>query len=113
MTTRPHAYFLPAPRLPFVPPTPPAGKRLVSLAVNESAYGASPKAVAAAEARIQAPNRYPDPASGELRAAIGAAFGLDPERIVCGNGSEELLDVVGRMFARPGDQIMMSESGFF
>lgn len=113
MTERPHAYFLPAPRLPFVLPTPPAGKRLISLAINESAYGASPKAVAAAQARVEAPNRYPDPASNELRAAISAASGLESSRIVCGNGSEELLDVIGRMFSRPGDQIMMSQSGFF
>ena len=113
MTTRPTAYFLPPPRLPFVLPKPPAGKPLISLAVNETAYGASPKAVAAAEARVHSPNRYPDPASNELRAALGEAFGLDAERIVCGNGSEELLDVIGRMFARPGDQIVMSQSGFF
>lgn len=113
MPSRPTAYFLPEARLPFVQPKPPAGKPLISLAVNESAFGCSPKALAAARARLERPNRYPDPASTTLRAAIGRAFGLDPERIVCGNGSEELLDVIGRMFARPGDQIVMSQTGFF
>lgn len=113
MIARPQAYFNPARTLPFVLPQPPAGKRLISLAINESPYGASPRALAAARARIEAPNRYPDPSSAALRAAIGAAEGLDPERIVCGNGSEELLDVVGRMFVRPGDAIVMSQSGFF
>jgi len=48
-----------------------------------------------------------------LRAAIAEVHGLDVARIICGNGSEELLDAVGRMFARPGDQIVMSQSGFF
>jgi histidinol-phosphate aminotransferase len=113
MTTLPHAYFNPPRRLPFVLPTAPEGKKLISLAVNESPYGCSRKASAAAQARFGDLNRYPDPASAELRRAIGRQFSLDPERIVCGNGSEELLDVIGRMFVRSGDQIIMSQSGFF
>jgi histidinol-phosphate aminotransferase len=113
MTALPHAYFNPPRRLPFVLPTPPEGKKLISLAINESPYGCSRKAWAAAQARFGDPNRYPDPASAELRRAIGRQFSLDPQRIVCGNGSEELLDVTGRMFVRSGDQIIMSQSGFF
>ena len=113
MTTLPHAYFNPPRRLPFVLPTPPEGKKLISLAINESPYGCSRKAWVAAQARFGDLNRYPDPASAELRRAIGRQFSLDPERIVCGNGSEELLDVMGRMFVRSGDQIIMSQSGFF
>ena len=110
---KPTPYFNPPKRLPFQPPTPPHGKPLISLAINESAYGCSPAALAAASARLQSPHRYPDPSSSALRAAIGEQFGLDPERLVCGNGSEELIDVVGRMFARAGDEIIMSQSGFF
>lgn len=113
MTTLPHAYFNPPRRLPFVLPTPPEGKKLISLAINESPYGCSRKAWTAAEARFGDPNRYPDPSSADLRRAIARQFALDPERIVCGNGSEELLDVVARMFVRAGDQIIMSQSGFF
>jgi histidinol-phosphate aminotransferase len=113
MTTLPHAYFNPPRRLPFVLPEPPEGKKLISLAINESPYGCSRKAWAAAQVRFGDLNRYPDPASAELRRAIGRQFSLDPERIVCGNGSEELLDVIGRMFVRSGDQIIMSQSGFF
>lgn len=113
MGQKPHPYLDPPRRPAFALPVPPAGKRLISLAINESAYGASPAATAAAIARLSAPHRYPDPSSGELRRAIGAAFDFDPERIICGNGSEELLDVIGRLFARPGDRIIMSQSGFF
>src|SRR5262245_34970127 len=109
----PQAYFNSPRRLPFVLPTPPQGKKLISLAINESPYGCSRKAWAAAEARFGEPNRYPDPSSAELRRAIGRQFSLDPERIVCGNGSEELLDVIARMFVRAGDEIIMSQSGFF
>lgn len=113
MTTLPHAYFNPERRLPFVLPTPPRGKKLISLAINESPYGCSRKAWTAAEARFGDPNRYPDPSSAELRQAIGRQFALEPQRIVCGNGSEELLDVIARMFVRAGDEIIMSHSGFF
>ena len=113
MPQRPQPYLNPPKRPAFALPVPPPGKRLLSLAINESPYGASPRAVEAARARLAKPNRYPDPSSNELRGAIGQAFGLDPERIICGNGSEELLDVAGRLFARPGDRIIMSQSGFF
>ena len=113
MTTLPQAYFNPPRRLPFVLPTPPKGKKLISLAINESPYGCSRKAWAAAEERFGNPNRYPDPSSAHLRHAIGKQFALEPDRIVCGNGSEELLDVVARMFVRQGDEIIMSQSGFF
>ena len=109
----PNAYFNPSRRLPFVLPTPPQGKTLISLAINESPYGCSPAAQAAAQARLADLNRYPDPSSAGLRQAIGRQFALDPERIVCGNGSEELLDIVARMFVRAGDEIIMSQSGFF
>ena len=110
---RPTPYFNPPKRLPFQPPVPPPGKPLISLAINESAYGCSPAALEAASARLKSPHRYPDPSSGALRVAIGKQFDLDPERIVCGNGSEELIDVVGRMFAKASDEIIMSQSGFF
>src|SRR5688572_23550858 len=113
MTALPRAYVDPPRRPPFVLPMPPRGKKLVSLAINESPYGCSRKARAAAEARLAELNRYPDPSSTELRGAIGKQFGLEPERIVCGNGSEELLDVVARMFVRANDEIIMSQSGFF
>ncbi len=113
MTEKPHPYLDPPRRPAFALPVPPPGKRLISLAINESAYGASPCATEAAIARLSLPHRYPDPSSNELRRALGTTFDLDPERIICGNGSEELLDVIGRLFARSGDRIIMSQSGFF
>ncbi len=113
MSERPQAYLDPPRTASFVLPIPPAGKPLISLAINESPFGCSPKAIAAAAARLQSPHRYPDPSSNELRAATAGVHGLDKERIVCGNGSEELLDVIARLFARPGDEIIMSQSGFF
>ena len=85
---------------------------LIDLSLNESSHGPSPTAVAAALERAQRLERYPDPASTELRRALGAAYGFDPDQLVCGNGSEELIDVIARIFARPGDEIVFGAQGF-
>ncbi len=89
-----------------------SGCELTDLSLNESSYGASPLALEAALARSHSLNRYPDPASAALRAAIGETHGLDPARIVCGNGSEELIDLLARIYARPGDEILYTEYAF-
>ena len=73
-----------------------AGIELIDLSLNESSFGASPRATAAAIERSRQLMRYPDPDSTALRQAIGKRFGLDPECIVCGNGSEDIIDCIGR-----------------
>lgn len=57
-------------------------------------------------------NLYGNPSCEHLRKTIGNTYGIDAEQIVCGNGSEELLDIVGRCFARAGDEIVISEFGY-
>ena len=90
-----------------------AGRRSpIDLSLNESSRGASPHALAAARMRLGALHRYPDPSSRTLREAIGWSARLPAEDIVCGNGSEELLDVIARLFARPGDEVLFTEHGF-
>jgi histidinol-phosphate aminotransferase len=84
----------------------------IKLSSNESALGPSPRAVAAARAAIETMHRYPDGGSSELRAAIGKRFGLDPERIVCGTGSDELIALLCRAYAGPGDEVLYSQYGF-
>ena len=91
----------------------PDGRPRIDLSLNESSYGASPLAAAAAGARVRRLNRYPDPASSDLRRAIGKTYGLDPEQITCGNGSEEIIDIIGRLFARGADdELLFSEYAF-
>jgi histidinol-phosphate aminotransferase len=87
------------------------GRELAKLSANENPLGTSPKAL---EARSAAPdpNRYPDPDSTELRAAIGALHGIDPARIVCGTGSDELLHLAAQAFAGPGDEVIHVRYGF-
>jgi histidinol-phosphate aminotransferase len=55
---------------------------------------------------------YPDGGAHELRKAIGEVFGLNADRIVCGNGSDEILHLLPQIYAGPGDEVLYSEHGF-
>ncbi len=87
------------------------GRELVKLSANENPLGTSPKALAA-RADAAEPSRYPDPESTGLRAALGALHGIDPARIVCGTGSDELLNLAAQAFAGPGDEVAYVRYGF-
>ncbi len=90
----------------------PRGLPIVNLGYNELPHGPSPAVRAAlADAGTHA-NRYGSPFADGLRADLGARFGLDPDRIICGNGSEDLLDVIARVFARPGDEVLIPTFGY-
>ena len=86
--------------------------RVIKLSSNEGALGPSPAAVAAFEAASKTLARYPDGGSVALREAIGTRFGLDPARIVCGAGSDELLGLMARGYAGEGDEVLYTEHGF-
>jgi histidinol-phosphate aminotransferase len=86
--------------------------RPIRLASNESALGPSPKAIAAYQALAGEIHRYPEGNAAELRAAIGRRHGLDPERIVCGAGSDELIGLLLRAYAGVGDEVLYSRHGF-
>lgn len=87
------------------------GAPLIKLSANENPLGSSPAALAALE-QSRRPSLYPDPDSSELRAAIGALHGIDPARIVCGTGSDELLNLAAQGFAGPGDEVLFSRYSF-
>lgn len=96
---------------PYVPgAAAPAGA--VKLSSNENALGCSPKAKAAFEAAAGKLNIYPDGGATVLRDAIATEEGLDPERIVCGSGSDELLQLIGRAYLAPGDTVVQTQYGF-
>lgn len=87
-------------------------QRPIRLASNESALGPSPKAVAAYLALADDIHRYPDGSAAELRTVLGRYHGLDPQRIVCGSGSDELIGLLLRCYAGPGDEMLYSRHGF-
>jgi histidinol-phosphate aminotransferase len=84
----------------------------VNLASNESALGPSPKALVAARAALHSIERYPEDGAARLEKAIGATFGLDPHRIVCGHGSDELLGRLARAYLDPGDELIHCVHGY-
>lgn len=84
----------------------------IQLSSNESSYGGSPLALAALQQRAQQLGRYPDSGSLELRQAIGRRYGLSENQVICGNGSESIIESIGRCYARPGDEILFSRYGF-
>ncbi len=84
----------------------------VCLASNENPLGASPRAQAAYRALSAELHRYPDGGAQALRQAIAERHGLDPSRIVCGNGSDELISLLIHAYAGPGDEVLYSAHGF-
>ena len=86
--------------------------RVIKLSSNEGAFGVPPGAAAAFGRVATELHRYPDGGSAELRRAIGARFGLDPARIVCGTGSDELIQHLCHIYGGPGTDIIMSRHGF-
>jgi histidinol-phosphate aminotransferase len=79
----------------------------VSLAMNESRFGASRFARAAAVRAARDAHLYPDVTYGLLREALGRHHGLNPDCIVVGNGSEELIELIVRAFAPPRSEIVV------
>jgi histidinol-phosphate aminotransferase len=90
----------------------PGIKRPIRLASNESALGPSPKALAAYRALAADIHRYPDGNAQELRETLGRHHRLDPARIICGAGSDELITLLLRCYAGPGDEVLYSRHGF-
>jgi len=112
ITSGPRSYLEPLNLRGRISKPQPKGLPLVNLGFNELPYGPSPKVAAAvAEASAQVAS-YGTPLCDGLRAALAQANGLDVDQIICGNGSEELLDVIARNFVRPGDEVLISAYGY-
>ena len=82
------------------------------LSSNENPLGSSPAAQAALADMAKQLEIYPDGSAFELRNAIGQKYGIDPDRLVCGAGSDEIFQLLGRAYLQPGDEIIQSAHGF-
>jgi histidinol-phosphate aminotransferase len=82
------------------------------MASNESALGASPQAVEAYRTLAAELHRYPDGTAKTLRAALGSEYGIEPDQIVCGAGSDDVLQLLVRAYAGPGDEVLYTRHGF-
>lgn len=85
---------------------------IYKMSSNESAIGPSPAAIAAYAAAASEMHRYFDGGATDLRSAIAADIDADPAQIVCGAGSDDLLQLLTRAYAGPGDEVLYSAHGF-
>src|ERR1700741_2971068 len=90
----------------------PGVAKVFKLSSNETPLGPSPKAIEAYGAIGRHLEDYPDGGATELREAIGRTYGLDPARIVCGAGSDDLLNLLARAYLQDGDEAIHTTHGF-
>ena len=113
MSTLPLAYIAPS-ALSVTRKAAPAGdpSSWIQLSSNESGFGASPLVHEALARASHRPELYPEPSSAVLRQALSEAFGFAPETLICGNGSEAIIETIYRCYARPGDEVVFSRHSF-
>ena len=90
----------------------PGATKIYKLSSNETPLGPSPKAVEAYRSVAGELELYPDGASTRLREAIARHYGLDSGRIVCGNGSDDLLHLLAAAYVGEGDEGIFTTHGF-
>lgn len=85
---------------------------IIKLASNENPLGSSPAAVDAAARALARLELYPDGGAVRLRARLGKQLGLPPEQVIVGNGSNEVLELLGNVFLNSGDEAVMGDPAF-
>ena len=86
--------------------------QILKLASNENPLGSSPKAIAALRGALGDLAWYPDGSGHDLKAAISAKYSVNPENVVLGNGSNDVLELVARAFLTPADSAVYSQHAF-
>lgn len=85
---------------------------IIKLASNENAFGSSPLAIAAAQKALGQSEIYPDGGCYRLREKLAEQWQLAPDQFVMGNGSNEIIELLGHVFLRPGDEVVMGNPAF-
>jgi len=85
---------------------------IVKLASNENPLGPSPKAKVAMAAAMDHAHIYPDGGGYRLRHAIAEKFGMNMKNVILGNGSNEIIELIGHAFLRPGDEVVTAQHAF-
>lgn len=97
----------------YVPGEQPQGTKVVKLNTNENPYPPSPKvSEAITRAAQEGLRRYPDPTAGAFRIRAGEVLGVDPDWILCGNGSDDILTIVTRTFVAEGDVVRYAKPSY-
>jgi len=87
-------------------------KGSIKLASNENPLGPSPRALAAIRKNLKNINRYPDGSCHYLKGKLSKNLGVDPENLIVGNGSNEIIELAARAFLRPGEEAVMAKPSF-
>lgn len=85
---------------------------IIKLASNENPFGPSPRAVAAAKQALEHGELYPDGGCFAIREKLAAVHGLAPDQYVVGNGSNEIIELLGHALVGPGDEVVMGSPAF-
>ena len=85
---------------------------IIKLASNENPFGPSPRAVAAAKAALEQGQLYPDGGCYELRRKLAAKWGWGADQFIVGNGSNEIIELLGHALLGPGDEVVMGDPAF-
>src|ERR1700728_3087223 len=101
-----------APYTPGKTPVAEPGRKVFKLSANETPFGPSPKAIEAYKQAAAHLEDYPEGTSRVLREPIGRAFGRDPNRIICGAGSDEILNLLAHTYLGHGDEAISTTHGF-
>src|SRR3978361_1068602 len=101
-----------APYTPGKTPVPQPARSVFRLPATATPFGPSPKAIEAFQQAARHLEDYPEGTSRVLREAIGRAFGLDPDRIICGAGSDEILNLLAHTYLKQGDAAISTAHGF-
>jgi len=97
----------------YVPGEQPQAEKFIKLNTNENPYRCSPKVLAAIGQAVQAGlQRYPDPSASAFRTAAGDLLGVDPDWLLCGNGSDDILTIVTRTFVNAGDHVRFANPSY-
>lgn len=97
----------------YVPGEQPRGEKFIKLNTNENPFQCSPKVKAAIGRVVQAGlQKYPDPMATAFRIAAGNVYGIDPDWILCGNGSDEILTIITRALVDSGDVVRYASPGY-
>ncbi|MGY3618677.1 histidinol-phosphate transaminase [Bradyrhizobium sp. USDA 10063] len=101
-----------APYTPGKTPVAEPGRKVFKLSANETPFGPSPKAIEAYKHAADHLEDYPEGTSKVLREALGRAYGLDPNRIICGAGSDEILNLLAHTYLCEGAEAISTTHGF-
>ena len=109
---KPNKYVKASPPQPQPPANTPKPDFKINLALNESPYPPSPKAIEAYHNTENVLGRYPNYTSADLRHVLGEKYDLDDTRILCAAGSEQILSYIARAYIDEGDEVIHPRYGF-